>query len=147
MAYSEVEMMKESIFEKCLYQYIVDRDGTEIDYKDWFNYMISMRQDIDSHSKHNNMGYDFDTTPQRILKKLGYSNSQVKTINKCVDNSFNIPSDLRTDNSILSEDKQWQQLMRVTSYPSITINNQTYGGDFDGHDISVALCASFSERP
>jgi hypothetical protein len=37
--------------------------------------------------------------------------------------------------------------MRVTSYPSITINNQTYTGDFDGHDISVALCASFSERP
>lgn len=37
--------------------------------------------------------------------------------------------------------------MRVKSYPSITINNQTYTGDFDGHDIAVALCASFQTRP
>ena len=37
--------------------------------------------------------------------------------------------------------------MRVSTYPSITINNQTYVGDFDGHDIAVALCASFHERP
>lgn len=92
MAYNEVEVIKESLLEKCLYQYIVDRDGSEINYSDWFNYMISMRQDIDSHSNSGNT-YDFATTPQGILRKLGYSNSQLKKINKCVEDSFMIPSD------------------------------------------------------
>ena len=37
--------------------------------------------------------------------------------------------------------------MRVTTHPTITINNQTYLGDLDGKDIAIALCASFRERP
>ena len=37
--------------------------------------------------------------------------------------------------------------MRVTTHPSITINNETYLGDLDGKDLAKALCASFNERP
>jgi hypothetical protein len=65
----------------------------------------------------------------------------------CVDDSFKTSGDTTSDNSILKEDQYWQNLMRVMYYPSITINNQTYQGDFDGYDVSVALCASFKERP
>jgi len=50
MVYDEIEIMKENLLEKCLYQHIVDRDGENVNYKDWFNYMISMREDIEKHS-------------------------------------------------------------------------------------------------
>jgi len=37
--------------------------------------------------------------------------------------------------------------MQVHEHPAITINNHTYHGDFNGKDISHALCASFKDRP
>lgn len=74
---------------------------------------------------------------------MGYSSRDITKIEACVDDSFEVSKDTTSNNKILEEDKQWQNLMRVSSYPSVTINNQTYIGDFDGYDISIALCASF----
>lgn len=156
MVYSETEVIKETLLEKCLYDHIAKRDGENINYNDWFNYMITMRQEIDTHSNipveledgtTTLKTYEFATTPQVILKNLGYSRSEIKSINDCVDESYMSVGDTTSDNQILKDDRQWQYLMRVNSYPAITINNQTYTGDFDGHDIAVALCASFQSRP
>ena len=97
IAYEEIEVIKESLFEKCLYQHVVDKNKDEINYNDWFNYMISMRKDIDSHSKESIVGedgkvmintYEFKRTPQRILKELDYSQKDIKSIEKCVEDSF-----------------------------------------------------------
>ena len=37
--------------------------------------------------------------------------------------------------------------MRVNKHPSITLNNQTYHGNFRGADIAQAICEGFSPRP
>ena len=94
MVYSETEVIKETLLEKCLYDHIAKRDGENINYNDWFNYMITMRQEIDTHSNvpveledgtTTLRTYEFSTTPQTILKNLGYSKSEIKSINDCVD--------------------------------------------------------------
>lgn len=107
--------------------------------------MISMREQIDLHT--DSLDYTFKTTPKDILSNMGYSRSTISSIHDCVEKSFEVASDYTSANSILKEDKTWANLMRVSAYPSVTINNQSYTGDFDGHDLSVALCASFLERP
>ena len=136
MVYDEIEIMKENLLEKCLYQHIVDRDGENVNYKDWFNYMISMREDIEKHSnvevkvlgldgkiEGSKRIYKFKNTPARILKKLGYSKEELNSLNDCVKNSFKIEGDTQSDNDFLKTDREWQNLMRVTTYPSVTINN------------------------
>ncbi len=37
--------------------------------------------------------------------------------------------------------------MDIKEHPSVSINNHTYIGDFNGHDIAMAICASFKDRP
>ena len=37
--------------------------------------------------------------------------------------------------------------MNIHKHPIITINNQTYHGDFTGSDVARAICASFQIRP
>jgi len=76
------------------------------------------------------------------LKKLGVSKGVIDHIESCA--TF----DLETGQGrSFSDDRYWQNLMRVTTHPTITINNQTYQGDLDGKDLSIALCASFKDRP
>ena len=65
-------------------------------------------------------------------------------IEECVSNSFEEPGNMMSDNKLLKEDRRWQYLMGVNTHPSITINNQSYYGDFNGRDIARALCASFN---
>lgn len=67
-----------------------------------------------------------------------------KAIEECVRNSFVEPGNIMSDNKILREDRRWQFVMGVNTHPSITINNQSYYGDFNGRDIARALCASFN---
>mmetsp|Transcript_11475 Transcript_11475/g.19416 ORF Transcript_11475/g.19416 Transcript_11475/m.19416 type:complete len:111 (-) Transcript_11475:103-435(-) len=37
--------------------------------------------------------------------------------------------------------------MNVETHPQLTINNQTFRGDFEGSVVATALCASFRKRP
>jgi hypothetical protein len=37
--------------------------------------------------------------------------------------------------------------MDIQEHPSVSINNHTYHGDFNGPDIATAICASFKDRP
>lgn len=111
-------------------------DGDNVNYDLWFRYMISMREVIDSHE-----GLQ-EATSDEILKKLGFRKMVVKHIKDCTRISYE-----QTNNRILFRDREWQNLMRVTTHPSITINNATYLGDLDGKDLATALCASFNERP
>lgn len=68
-------------------------------------------------------------------------------IEKCVNNSFDVPGNFQSDNRILREDRAWQNLQQIHTHPAISINNQTYKGDFNGKDIARALCASFKDQP
>ena len=112
------------------------KDGDNIDYDLWFRYMISMREVIDSKK-----GLQ-KTTSNEILKKLGYRKKVIEWLDQCVEVSFE-----NSENRYLSSDRKLQHLMQVTTHPTITINNETYVGDLDGHDLAVAICASFKDRP
>lgn len=65
----------------------------------------------------------------------------------CVKNSFETPGNKTSDNKILKEDIQWRAKQQVMEHPAITINNQTYQGNFNGRDVVMALCHSFKTRP
>ena len=68
-------------------------------------------------------------------------------IEKCVEDSFEEPGNYQSDNKILREDAKWQRIQNVHTHPAITINNETYTGDFNGKDIGRAICASFKDQP
>lgn len=132
-------IIEESLREKCLYKELLGeeyRDGDNVNYDLWFRYMLSMRKVIDS-----KFGLKKEISIE-ILKKLGFRKNVIKHIEQCVEISYN-----QTNNNILSVDRKLQNLMRVTTHPTITINNETYIGDIDGQDLAVALCASYKDRP
>ena len=87
--YDEVLIVKEGLFEKCLYNHIVERDGENIDYSDWFKYMITMREIIDNHKTLKDD--TFLRMPSQTLYEMGYSKSTVSSIQDCVENSFETP--------------------------------------------------------
>jgi hypothetical protein len=47
----------------------------------------------------------------------------------------------------LEEDRQQAKKLGIILHPSITINNITYRGEIDGHDIFKAICAGFLDQP
>ena len=57
---------------------------------------------------------------------------EIKAINKCLQESFKVPNEYETDNSILSADKAWSTELNLHFHPSIVINNSTYNGDVKG---------------
>ena len=83
----------------------------------------------------------------QVMMWLGYDESFVDSIKECVKNSFATPNDYDSDNKFFKEDHFWQNLMRVNKHPSITLNNQTYHGNFRGADIAQAICEGFNPRP
>lgn len=48
---------------------------------------------------------------------------------------------------LLEEDREWAKRLGIILHPSITINNITYRGDFNGLDIFKAICAGFLDQP
>jgi len=67
-----------------------------------------------------------------------------------VDRCFNAQFDNRGREpvvTLLEEDRQWAKTFGINMHPSISINNITYRGDFNGFDIFKAICAGFLEQP
>ena len=134
---SELDVLIESLREKCVYQIVANQDDTQV-YKKWYNYMTFMQLEI---MKDQQITI---ANSERALSHIGISPEEV---NDCVENSFVEPGNYQSENRILKEDRKWQEIMRITSHPTISINNHTYRGNFVGKDIAVALCASFKDRP
>lgn len=137
--FEDKTIIRQSLREKCLYNEIVGesyRDGDDVDYDLWFRYMISMRHVINS-----KIGFT-QFASGAILSNLGVAKNVIKHIEDCVDFAYR-----QKESSMFTKDRYWQNLMRVTTHPTVTINNKTYFGDLDGRDLSIALCASFKERP
>ena len=72
---------------------------------------------------------------------------EVSYLNKCVDGSFENPTDLEGDNYILKADQEWGVEHNLNYHPSITINNITYRGDVRGQDIAMAICGAYRQKP
>jgi hypothetical protein len=51
------------------------------------------------------------------------------------------------DNKILSKDRFDANFFGVYFHPSISINNITYRGEINAHDIFRAVCAGFKDQP
>lgn len=87
----------ESLREKCLYEKVAKEDDTQV-YKTWYNFMVYMQTEIafrQEFSKENSdRGFEFlDIDPEEI--------------ERCVNNSFDIPGNYQSDNRILREDRTW----------------------------------------
>lgn len=106
------------------------------DYKLWYDYMRVYNQDCAA-------GYINKDCSYSVLKKI---NINTKDIEKCINESTlgqNVEID---DNSLLNEEKKAWNDYGVPFYPSLTVNNQTYRGDWEAQEVFIALCAGFSER-
>ena len=79
-----------------------------------------------------------------VFKSLDFDYGPIK---ECVENSFKEKGNYQSENTILKEDEKWRNLMAIHKHPAISINNQTYQGDFTGADIARAICASYQRRP
>ena len=64
------------------------------------------------------------------------------SVHSCINASFE-DGDPRADNWILARDRTLSNELSIALNPTITINNHTYYGDFEGKDVFHALCTSF----
>ena len=131
------DIIMEAIREKCVYELVMEHREDKV-LKRFFNYLYLM------HGLTTKKGRISDKEAE---KALGYTGLTLETVQKCVNESFIEEGNYQSDNKYLREDRMWQYIMQVHEHPAITINNHTYHGDFNGKDISHALCASFRERP
>ncbi len=66
-------------------------------------------------------------------------------VDECLQKSYNVRGDEHSENSLLKEDRDWQEFLGVIMHPSVTINNFTYRGDFNGYDVFRAICVGFMD--
>ncbi len=67
------------------------------------------------------------------------------SVHSCIQASFE-DGDPRADNWILARDRTLSNELSIALNPTITINNHTYYGDFEGKDVFHALCTSFQPK-
>lgn len=64
-----------------------------------------------------------------------------------MDNTFETKGNRQTKNKIFEADREASSKLGIFQHPSITINNMTYRGEMNGHDIFKAVCAGFKDKP
>jgi hypothetical protein len=71
----------------------------------------------------------------------------VDEVQSCIDNSFEVKGDIKSDNIIFREDRKWSKELGIAFHPAITINNITYRGELTGYDVFKTICAGFKVQP
>lgn len=139
--FSGREILLQALREKCLHDLISDKyDDEGTVYWTFFKYLDECF--VENGPKVKSLSECFDWSTVVID-----GNEEVKAINKCVANSFEVSGDYDTDNYILAADKAWAISLSLQYHPSITINGVAHSGDISGQDLAFAICAAFEERP
>ena len=94
------ELLLESLRERCLYEKVA-KDDFKNHYKTWYNYMVYLQTEIAYRKEFSKENSD------NAFEFLEISNEEIE---KCVNNSFDVPGDYQSENRILKEDRQWQNL-------------------------------------
>lgn len=142
------ETLMQALREKCLHKIMSEKYKDEGDlFFTFFGYTGACFTDLDvynpdehiDHPKSFEECYDWSTVQIK-------GNEEVGTLNKCVDDSFAIPGDVETDNTILREDRQWANANHIKLHPSVTINNSTFTNS-TSEDLAMAICNAYREAP
>lgn len=130
----DLALIIESLREKCVYSEAVKNNNVTQWYKYASRFLIRAVQ----------TGAVSEGVAKDVLVSLGLDH---EVIHKCIEDSFDVPGDYQSDNKLLRDDKMWSRVLDVRSHPMVTINNQTYQGEFAGSDIGRAICVGFKDRP
>lgn len=138
-------LLTENLFGRCLHEMI---QYTDKDLLKWFNYMFNVRK-FCFHREHKAFFEDEHAiTREQILhcvrEQIDNVGEDPRSVDNCVDTSFQKVGQNHTDNYLLNGDKLLAEIYGVSLHPAITINGQIYKGDLNGADIFRAICASFN---
>ena len=139
------EVLTQALREKCLHNIMSTKYKDEGDlYWTFFNYIGKcFTDDFTMNSSFHPKSLDecYDWSEVKIM-----DHEEVGNLNKCVDESFKVPGDTTSDNSILRNDRKWANANQITMHPSITVNNITYTNS-TSEDLALAICAAYREAP
>lgn len=136
----------ETLYGRCLQELV---QNEQQDLLSFFNYMYIVRKEC--FRGHSLFGYKSEETVNiemmkecalHQVKQVGQDPRDVET---CVEESFQIPGNNKTDNYLLNGDKLLAEIYGISIHPAVTINGQIYRGDLTGYDVFRAICASFSQ--
>lgn len=136
-SFTNLDLLFESLRERCLYNIVYNEDDSKAFHK-WYQYMIAMSGEMEQ---------DASLSEELSIKVFKALDIDHKKVHDCVENSFTQVGNYQSNNKIFEEDEKWRSIMNIHRHPAISINNQTYLGDFSGADIARAICASFLKRP
>lgn len=108
----------------------------EKNYKVWFDYIKQL-----------NSTCVVGITTQCAEEALKEADIDKSKLDLCIQDSVQGSNILLHDNKLLAEERVAWNSSGIAFYPSITINNQTYRGDFEADEVKSALCASYREIP
>ena len=138
------DLIEEGIRERCVYEVLEEKRVLEGRTRDdlhlLFNYMYDVgKLCLLSKTDSGNAESINAHCANRIMHRLSIDSVAV---NSCITNSF-ADANHNSINWILDRDQQLATELHISLNPTITINNHTYHGDFDGLDIYYAVCSSF----
>lgn len=78
------------------------------------------------------------------MKDLGIDEAAVS---QCVEESFVTKGNRKSDNKLLSADRNFATTLGIAIHPSVTVNNITFRGEINGYNVFKAICAGFKDMP
>ena len=135
-------VIRESIRQKCIYNYAYDIKNKKSKKILFWNYIQNFYTDCV------NLGKIDITCSEPILKKLEIP---INNIQKCYENSFigeKVDNyEIYLQNSILDSEYDLRKKNFISKSPSITINDRVYLGDWKANYVFESLCSSLIKKP
>ena len=135
-------VIRESIRQKCIYNYAYDKKDKKTQKILFWNYIENFYKDCV------NLGKIDISCSESVLKKVGIPSNNIK---KCYENSFigdKIENyELYLPNTILNNEYDLRRKNFISKSPSITINDRVYLGGWKANNVFESLCYSLIKKP
>ena len=129
---SGISILEEDLRQKCLHIQLKEKNHEP----KWWDYMKEVHSEC--------FGYISEECSKNAHKKLHLDYE--KTM-KCVDESFLGDEKNSADNLIMREAAEAWKQYGTLYWPSITINQMTFRGDFTAENVLEDICANLSIKP
>jgi len=134
------QVLEESLRQKCIMLSERSVKSAKQTQENFFNYIESYRSACNTLDKYSKQFCSYET-----MRSVGIDGEKVF---ECVENSFETAGDRSSDNVLLKADQELVEQLGVYMNPSMTVNNVTYRGYLDGHDLFLTICQTFvSPKP
>lgn len=135
--------LDEAIRQKCLWIY----SQNDQSHKDlWWDYISTYRTCLKDKLK----GTKLKTIDcyEKIANRLKFSDSTLKEIEKCYNNSFDLsPKKYESDNTILKQDSNSIEYNGVYLIPAVFVNRNLVKEDLKLHIVVGAICDKLNTKP